>query len=99
MHNVKMTIRFCFKNVALKTSNMLQGTNCKNCHLKCGKGNVSPDVLAILDAGYAKLVDSNSKSLLKKYLTKDVFNILRDVRTPMGSTLLDCIKSGEFDFN
>lgn len=73
---------------------MMEKTGCRNCHLKCGKGNVNADVLAKLEEGYAKLTASDSNSLLKKYLTKDVFDKLKDVQTPMGSTLLDCIQSG-----
>lgn len=87
--------RFNHKIVS-KLVEMLQGANCKNCHLVCGKGNVSPEIIAKLDEGYAKLLASDSKSLLKKYLTKDIFNLLKDVQTPMGSTLLDCIQSGKF---
>ena len=38
------------------------------------------EVLEYLDAGFAKLQASNSKSKLKKFLTKDVFLALRSVR-------------------
>jgi len=49
-----------------------------------------------LEAGFKKLQDaSDCKSLLKKYLTKEVFDKLKTVKTPsFGSTLLDCIQSG-----
>lgn len=97
---LNVTFRFCLKNVALKNkiAKMIQGANCKNCHLKCGKGNVSADVLTKLDDLYKKLIESDSKSLLKKYLSRDIYDLLRDVKTPMGSTLLDCIKSGKKQF-
>lgn len=38
--------------------------------------------------------DENCKSLLKKYLTREVFDSLKDKKTSFGSTLLDCIQSG-----
>uniref|UniRef100_A0A1L8EGM9 arginine kinase n=1 Tax=Haematobia irritans TaxID=7368 RepID=A0A1L8EGM9_HAEIR len=56
---------------------------------------VDAAVLAKLEEGYAKLAASDSKSLLKKYLTKEVFDNLKNKKTPtFGSTLLDCIQSG-----
>lgn len=36
----------------------------------------------------------NSKSLLKKHLTKEIFDNLKDLKTSSGSTLVDCINSG-----
>lgn len=51
-------------------------------------------VLDKLESGYAKLVASDSKSLLKKYLTKEVFDALKTKKTSFGSTLLDVIQSG-----
>lgn len=47
-----------------------------------------------LEEYFAKLSSSNSKSLLKKHLTRDIFNKLKTRRTSYGSTLLDCIQSG-----
>jgi len=48
-----------------------------------------------LDAGFKKLQDATDcKSLLKKYLTKDVYDKLKDKKTSFGSTLLDVIQSG-----
>ena len=48
-----------------------------------------------LEAGFKKLQDaSDCKSLLKKYLTKEVFDKLKDKKTSMGATLLDVIQSG-----
>ncbi|XP_074656973.1 uncharacterized protein LOC141910149 [Tubulanus polymorphus] len=43
---------------------------------------------------YTVLVNSNSKSLLKKYLTRDVFDSLKDKKTNLGGTLAHCINSG-----
>lgn len=52
-------------------------------------------VLEKLEAGFTKLQASDSKSLLKKYLTKEVFDNLKNKKTPsFGSTLLDVIQSG-----
>ncbi|CAG4977171.1 unnamed protein product [Parnassius apollo] len=47
-----------------------------------------------LEAGFSKLQASDSKSLLKKYLTREVFDALKNKKTSFGSTLLDCIQSG-----
>ncbi|XP_058058277.1 arginine kinase 1 isoform X3 [Anopheles bellator] len=64
-----------------------------------GEGNksdtmVDAAVLEKLEAGFAKLAASDSKSLLKKYLTKEVFDALKNKKTSFGSTLLDCVQSG-----
>lgn len=40
----------------------------------------------------------NCKSLLKKYLTKDTFEKLKDKKTSHNATLGDCIISGEVDY-
>ena len=49
-----------------------------------------------LEAGFAKLqAATDCKSLLKKYLTKDVFEKLKGKKTAMGATLLDVIQSGK----
>jgi len=56
---------------------------------------VDAAVLAKLEDGFAKLAASNSKSLLKKHLTKEIFDNLKNKKTPtFGSTLLDCVQSG-----
>lgn len=55
---------------------------------------VDAAVLEKLEAGFAKLAASNSKSLLKKHLTKEIFDSLKNKKTTFGSTLLDCIQSG-----
>nr|CAI5823273.1 unnamed protein product [Callosobruchus analis] len=67
---------------------------CHKCEEKCGKGKAHPDVIRTLDAGYKDLLLSDSKSLLKKYLTKEVFNKLKMKKTSYGSTLMDCVQSG-----
>ncbi|PSN31172.1 Arginine kinase [Blattella germanica] len=59
---------------------------------------VDAAVLEKLEAGFAKLAASDSKSLLKKYLTKEVFDNLKTKKTPtFGSTLLDVIQSAMGD--
>lgn len=56
---------------------------------------VDAAVLEKLEAGFAKLAASNSKSLLKKHLTKEIFDSLKNKKTPtFGSTLLDVVQSG-----
>lgn len=55
---------------------------------------VDSETLAKLEAAFEKLQNSDSKSLLKKYLTTDVFHNLKTRQTSYGSTLLDCIQSG-----
>ncbi|XP_037073687.1 arginine kinase-like [Pollicipes pollicipes] len=48
-----------------------------------------------LEAGFKKLQDATDcKSLVKKYLTKEVFDSLKNKKTSFGSTLLDVIQSG-----
>jgi len=48
-----------------------------------------------LEAGFKKLQASDSKSLLKKYLTPEVFDRLKGLKTSrFGCTLLDVIQSG-----
>lgn len=67
---------------------------CNECHKKCGKGKVPEEILNELDSAYQKLSKSTHMSLLKKYLTKDVLDELKDLSTPLGATLWDCIRSG-----
>lgn len=55
---------------------------------------VDQAVLDKLETGFSKLSSSDSKSLLKKYLSKDVFDQLKTKKTSFDSTLLDCIQSG-----
>jgi hypothetical protein len=56
---------------------------------------VDAAVMEKMEAGFAKLAASDSKSLLKKYLTKEVFDALKNKKTSFGSTLLDCVQSGK----
>ena len=39
--------------------------------------------------------NKSCKSLMKKHLTKDVVEKLKDKTTSHGATLADCIRSGE----
>ncbi|XP_018325550.1 arginine kinase isoform X1 [Agrilus planipennis] len=55
---------------------------------------VDAAVLDKLESGFKKLEASDSKSLLKKYLTREVFDKLKTKKTSFGSTLLDVIQSG-----
>jgi len=56
---------------------------------------VDKSVLDKLDAGFKRLSEaSDCKSLLKKYLTRDVFEKLKNKKTAMGASLLDVIQSG-----
>lgn len=56
--------------------------------------SVDPATLEKLEAGFKKLQSSSSKSLLKKHLTQEIFDSIKNKRTSYGSTLLDCIQSG-----
>ncbi|XP_018494769.1 arginine kinase [Galendromus occidentalis] len=70
-----------------------QGTNVLRCILP--RKDVPQDVKDKLIAGYQKLQSSpQCKSLLKKYLTKDVLEKLQNRSTNMGATLLDVVQSG-----
>lgn len=56
-------------------------------------------VLEKLEAGFQKLQDAtNCKSLLKKFLTREVFDKTKNLKTSFGSTLLDVIQSGKDQF-
>jgi len=57
--------------------------------------SVDAAVLEKLEAGFKKLeAATDCKSLLKKYLTREVFDKLKDKKTALGATLLDVIQSG-----
>lgn len=56
---------------------------------------MDPEVSAKMQKGWCSLNESDSKSLLKKYLTEEVFNELKNKKTGFGSTLLDCVQSGK----
>lgn len=60
------------------------------CTARCAGGSW----MEKLESGFQKLKASDSKSLLKKYLTQEVFDKLKDKKTSYGSTLLDCVQSG-----
>merc|ERR1712127_580270 len=48
-----------------------------------------------LEAGFAKMqADDSCKSLLKKFLTREVLDKTKDLKTSFGSTLLDVVQSG-----
>lgn len=54
------------------------------------------DPAAEADRLYKLLKDAtNSKSLLKKHLTDNIYNRLRGLKTKFGGTLADCIRSGK----
>lgn len=55
---------------------------------------VDAAVAAKLEEGFAKLKGSDSKSLMNKHLTKEIFEAIKGRKTKMGATLLDCIQSG-----
>lgn len=55
---------------------------------------VDAAVLDKLEAGFKKLEGTESKSLLKKFLTKEIFDSLKTKKTSFGSSLLDVIQSG-----
>ena len=57
---------------------------------------VDQQTLDRLNAGFKRLQESNSKSLLRKYLTQGVFDQLKTRKTAMGASLLDVIQSGNF---
>ncbi|XP_018567643.1 arginine kinase-like [Anoplophora glabripennis] len=67
---------------------------CYKCEEKCGKGKISLEELQKLEMAYKAFLRTDSKSLVKKYLTRDVFDRLKYKRTTFGSTLLDCVQSG-----
>merc|ERR1711962_608901 len=47
-----------------------------------------------LEEAFKKLEGAESKSLLKKFLTKEVFEQLKEKKTKLGASLLDVIQSG-----
>ena len=57
---------------------------------------VDAAVLEKLEAGFQKMQDSaDCKSLLKKFLTREVLDKTKDLKTSFGSTLLDVGQSGK----
>ncbi|XP_060521483.1 arginine kinase-like [Cylas formicarius] len=77
----------------------LSKSKCTRCEESCGKGKASVDVIRKLEAAFDKLASSNSTSLLKRYLTRTIFDDLKTRKTSFGSTLLDCIQSGLENFD
>nr|BAF49173.1 arginine kinase [Cissites cephalotes] len=67
---------------------------CSNCDNKCGQNRILPEIKRKLDVAFYRFVTSDSESLLKKYLTKEVYDAIKKKKTKYGSTLLDCIQSG-----
>lgn len=56
---------------------------------------VDQEKLDKLEAGFKKIKESpECKHLNKKHLSREIFDQLKGLKTPMGSTLLDCIQSG-----
>ena len=56
---------------------------------------VPQEVIDKIEAGYKKLQESpECKSLLKKYLTREVVDQCKGLKTKLGATLLDVIQSG-----
>ncbi|CAD5205832.1 unnamed protein product [Bursaphelenchus okinawaensis] len=47
-----------------------------------------------IEEAFKKLEESDSKSLLKKHLTKDIVDQLKYKKTKLGATLMDVIRSG-----
>ncbi|GFY75196.1 arginine kinase [Trichonephila inaurata madagascariensis] len=48
-----------------------------------------------LEAGFKKLQEAaDCKSLLKKYLSREVLDVCKNKKTALGATLLDCVQSG-----
>ncbi|XP_065082344.1 arginine kinase-like [Ochlerotatus camptorhynchus] len=55
----------------------------------------SSEVALALEEGFQKLEENvDCESSLKRHLTKEVFDELKDKKTALKSTLLDCIQSG-----
>ncbi|OWF37579.1 Taurocyamine kinase [Mizuhopecten yessoensis] len=52
------------------------------------------EVVGDVDELYAMLQKGNTKSLLKKHLTQERFDLLKDKKTSIGGTLAQCINSG-----
>ncbi len=55
---------------------------------------VDDNTITKLESAFEKLQNSDSQSLLRKHLTRDLFDKLKVKKTSYGSTLLDCIQSG-----
>ncbi|CAL7944540.1 unnamed protein product [Xylocopa violacea] len=66
------------------------------CEKKTMPGFMSPDDERVkaLERAYAEFAEIDSRSLLKKHLTQQVFDTLKSRLTNAGSTLMDVIQSG-----
>jgi len=65
-----------------------------------GSSKVPEEVLEEMEKGFLNLSQSNSLSLLKKHLTKEIFDDLKNRTTPTySSTLFDCIRAGLYNVN
>ncbi|CAD5216703.1 unnamed protein product [Bursaphelenchus okinawaensis] len=75
----------------------------KDCSQKTkqlGITGVEPEIQKKIEEAYQKLQSaSDCKSLLKKHLTKKVVDELKNVKTPMGATLYDVIRSGVYNLD
>lgn len=63
---------------------------------------VDPAVIKQIEEAYAKLNGpeaANCHSLLKKHLTKEVVEKLKNKKTKLGATLYDCIRSGVYNLD
>ncbi|KAH8379970.1 hypothetical protein KR009_008223 [Drosophila setifemur] len=64
-------------------------------HKGTGGAEVDKDTLAEMEARFKDFAASDSKSLLRKHLTKEIFDKLKTKTTPsFNSTLMHCINSG-----
>lgn len=63
-----------------------------------GKSNTQ-EKMSDLPELWKKLSEGESKSLLKKHCTKEVYEKLKDKKSKLGGTLADCIRSGKIKKN
>ncbi|KAH8366085.1 hypothetical protein KR093_008888, partial [Drosophila rubida] len=64
------------------------------------KIEIPEEVMDEMEEGFLNLCRSDSRSLLKKYLTRDLFDELKEKTTPTyKSNLYDCTRSGMCNFN
>ncbi|XP_015601282.1 arginine kinase [Cephus cinctus] len=64
------------------------------CRKKAALSKVDPGVIQELEKNFTKFSSTDSSSLLKKYLTRELFDKLKTKKTSYGSTLLDVVQSG-----
>lgn len=85
-----------------KINNDLERAAKKICQLERDlvriKGNIRPttsEAVLALSKGFEELnIEGENKSLLKLFLTKNVMDQLKEKKTSLKGTLLDCIQSG-----